>query len=61
MSGKKVTLSNSFHGTKITVLQSSADALDLYRGQGTPAQKQAVRRIRAKLCGSNECTCGVVR
>jgi hypothetical protein len=61
---KKVTLKNSFHNTEIKVLAKTADLFGfgspLYSGM-TRAQKQAVRRVHRRLCGSKECTCGTVR
>lgn len=62
MSNKKVTLSNSFHGTKITVLARTA-ALFSMDAPSYPnaSQKRAAKRVRNRLCGSNECACGVVR
>lgn len=55
------TLKNSFHGTEITVRASSAALLERYAAELTKAQRATVRRIRARLCGANDCACGVVR
>lgn len=60
-STKMVTLKNNFHNTEIRVRASSVVTLDLYRGEGTKAQRATARRIRKALCGANDCTCGVVR
>jgi hypothetical protein len=58
---KLITLKNNFHNTEIRVRASSVATLDLYRGEGTKAQRATARRIRTKLCGSSSCTCGIVR
>ena len=70
---KKVTLTNSFHNTSCAVMVPDAIAdlgqseiwnnitYPLYTGSATPAQKARIRRIERTLCGSNDCTCGVVR
>ena len=55
------TLSNSFHNTEITVRKASAALLDRWYSDLSASQKRTVRRIRARLCGANGCTCGVVR
>jgi hypothetical protein len=58
----KVTLSNSFHDTKITVLARTAALFGLDApSYPNAAQKRAAKRVQNKLCGSNECACGVVR
>lgn len=57
-------LTNSFHGTKMTVAMTEADILELERiivtgnGEELRAAKATVRRIRNKLCGCSDCTCG---
>jgi hypothetical protein len=62
MSSKKVTLTNSFHGTKITVLARTAALFSMDAPSFPSAsQKRAAKRVRDRLCGSNDCTCGVVR
>ena len=69
----KVTLTNSFHGTRVTVIVP-----DIYAARGqdevwqfiqrradridaTPADKARLRRVWKALCGYRDCTCGVVR
>ena len=74
---KTVLLSNSFHNTEIRVRYKSymvpqnqeatwwyiqvrgSDSNDLH-GDNKSA-KGLMRRIKNKLCGSNDCTCGTVR
>jgi len=68
---KTITLSNSFHNTKITIRtprgydqHSVVDAYHYLRRLAEDGDKNAARRARrihAKLCGSHDCTCGVVR
>ena len=49
-----VTLTNSFHNTEVRVRLQKGAFLD-------SLTKSQERRVWAKLCGSNDCTCGVVR
>ena len=67
-----VTLSNSFHGTEcriLSTLDNPGEAWDLLlRAAANAADegdrrraKATIRRVRAALCGSDTCTCGVVR
>ncbi len=73
---KKVTLTNSFHNTSAVVCVhpsvANLDQREIYRwlqseaynGKGlnsNQAEKQKLKRIWQKLCGSNDCKCGVVR
>lgn len=57
-------LTNSFHGTRAVVQMTEADILELERiivtgrGEELRAAKAKVRRIRNKLCGYADCTCG---
>jgi len=46
---KKITLRNEFHGTKATVI-----VRDGYISAGS------MRRALKKLCGMNDCCCGVI-
>jgi hypothetical protein len=53
---------NDFHGTSVRV-RSRARTLEIL-GRWTdlsPAERAHARRIRAKLCGIDGCTCGGVR
>ncbi len=56
-----VVLKNSFHNTQIMVRKRSAGLLAEYRSDLSRNDRRTVDRIRAKLCGSRSCTCGVVR
>jgi hypothetical protein len=58
---KKITLTNSFHGTEITVLVKSAALLAMYPSELSKSQRRTVKRIRLRLCSTNDCACGVVR
>jgi hypothetical protein len=57
------TLTNSFHGTLVRV--RSADRtlaiLGKHARELTPAEQAHARRVRDALCGSDDCTCGIVR
>lgn len=66
----KITLGNSFHGTRITILadeEMAAEGTCAYRvlceraQNGDTNARQRARRIERTLCGSDDCTCGVVR
>jgi hypothetical protein len=67
-----ITLSNSFHGTECRIRSNAATASEawdyLLRTASNGADegdrrraKATIRRVRAILCGSDTCTCGVVR
>lgn len=58
---EKVTLTNSFHNTSITVRASSAALIDRYNYELSKSQRATVRRMRARLCGAKNCMCGVWR
>jgi len=67
---KKIILTNSFHGTQVTVLTSTpGDAretwLDIQYAALGPAPTRAARakyrRVCRVLCGIKGCTCGIVR
>lgn len=67
---KKITLENSFHNTKIVILadeEMSREGNCPYRilcdraMNGDKNARQRARRIENALCGSDDCTCGVVR
>ena len=64
MKTAKMTLSNSFHGTKILVripvgFQPNGQTETFqWLEQNRPA---TARRVKKKLCGIDGCTCGVVR
>jgi hypothetical protein len=47
----KVTLTNDFHGTSVTVVVP-ADGL---------LSARQTRKVRQTLCGMNDCTCGGIR
>ena len=62
---KTEMLTNSFHGTQIRIVGGRAewDRLEMlkYTGRATASEKAKYNRIRRALCGSEGCTCGVVR
>jgi len=66
---KKIILTNSFHGTQVTVLTSTPDAhetwLDIQYAALGPAPTRAARakyrRVCRALCGMRDCACGIVR
>ena len=66
---RKITLTNSFHDTEITVLTEYDSEGEtwfhihepIFCGNPTPAQRAKYRRVRNVLCGSDDCTCGTVR
>jgi hypothetical protein len=59
------TLSNSFHGTTISVrdLRRSYDLLCADRAELSKSERAHARRVRLALCPSADegCACGVVR
>lgn len=69
----KATIHNSFHGTQATVIVPGSvyvegeQAVYQYlermanRINATNSDKSRFRRVRKALCGSADCTCGVVR
>lgn len=65
---KITTISNSFHNTHMNVrIPEDQDIgewwMDLH-GQASNGDKNAkamIRRIHNSLCGSKDCTCGVIR
>ena len=61
MEPKTVTLKNSFHNTEIRVRASTAALIDRCNYELSKSQRATVRRIRSRLCGANDCACGVVR
>jgi hypothetical protein len=65
---KKMTLTNSFHGTEVTILvrdetESPAEAIQIleWRAARDPAAARALRRVWRDLCGIPGCQCGTVR
>ncbi len=50
---RTLRLQNDFHGTEVTVRVRARGPVRLSEGQW--------RRVRDTLCGSADCTCGVVR
>jgi hypothetical protein len=69
---KKLQLTNSFHGTEMTVLapdnwdereywlQVQAYAYGLPFGPERTKARNRMNKIRRTLCGSRSCTCGVI-
>jgi hypothetical protein len=65
----KIELSNSFHNTRVTVASTpeieAADGIwDWLRyaaHDGDANARRRLARIKAALCGSSDCCCGVVR
>jgi hypothetical protein len=67
---KTIELKNSFHGTKMRIrvpgsMVGQAEAWlwvqePIFTGRATAAQKSLYRRIRRKLCGMSDCSCGIV-
>ena len=65
----KITLSNNFHNTEITVLTDYDTAGEtwyhtqepVFAGYPTAAQRAKYRRVKNVLCGSDDCQCGTVR
>ncbi len=57
------TLTNSFHNTEVRVRDAdrTLEILSAIQHTLTRAEKAHARRVRAALCGSPDCTCGVVR
>jgi hypothetical protein len=51
MKKEKITLRNDFHGTEVNIRANDGDILSTYQ----------MRRIEKKLCGMDECCCGIVR
>lgn len=66
---KKITLTNDFHKTEITVLSNFDTAsetwyniqLARWDGFAPPAAKAKYRRVYRALCGIDGCCCGTVR
>jgi hypothetical protein len=63
MNDANKTLSNSFHGTEVTVRnpERTMRILAAYPAELTVGEKAHARRVRNALCGVEGCTCGVVR
>lgn len=57
------TLTNSFHRTSVRVRNAARTLaiLGKYARELTPAERAHARRVRNALCGSRDCTCGVIR
>ena len=57
------TLTNSFHDTEVRVrnAEHTLEILSAIPHTLTHAEKAHARRVRAALCGSPDCTCGVAR
>jgi hypothetical protein len=51
MRGKRITLTNDFHNTRVFVTVPSSGILS----------HSQFLRIKRKLCGRKECGCGVIR
>lgn len=66
---KKVTLTNSFHNTKVVVLTDNNSFADAWAEiqiaaaseQSYGPARRKLARIRNVLCGSHDCCCGIVR
>ncbi len=66
---KKITLTNSFHKTEITVLSSHNTATETWfqiqcarhDARATKAEKAKYRKVFKALCGQTDCCCGIVR
>lgn len=72
-----MTLTNSFHGTECVILVpegivatgSEREAYNWLQGQAQASYyaadsqnaRRVLRRVKNALCGSDDCTCGVVR
>lgn len=56
-------LRNDFHGRSVVVrdVDRAMRVLGSYPGELTPAERALARRIRDRLCGAQDCTCGIVR
>jgi hypothetical protein len=57
------TIQNPYHNRQVRVRSGprTLAILAKYTYEQTPSERAHARRIRAALCGSNDCTCGVVR
>lgn len=70
MNNNKITLKNDFHGTECVVIVHADNAPEAWfeiqyaadddRRRGAPSRRR-LARVRATLCGSADCQCGVVR
>ena len=70
---KKLTLRNTFHGTKCVILAEEsispwaayqAVMAQAYTSRGSDTQRKARRklaRINKTLCGMDGCKCGIIR
>jgi hypothetical protein len=64
-----ITLKNSFHNTETNVRgpwNSQSEAWEaiqgaVFFGSPTRAEKRRYAKVWKALCGSSDCTCGVVR
>jgi hypothetical protein len=65
-----ITLTNSFHGTRVNVRTNADNQQDAWfeiqaavYGQAHPtaAAKARLRRVEKALCGMKDCRCGTVR
>lgn len=56
-----IVVTNGFHDTMAWTKPGTADNLRRFASELTPAQRRAVARLRARLCGSPSCACGVIR
>lgn len=57
------TLTNDYHGTTATTRLTPGDLVrirETHPAHWTDAERQTVRRLHGKLCGSEDCTCGGV-
>jgi len=56
MKTKKITLTNNFHGTEVTVYGKRS-----YNNWIWDLSKAQVTKITKALCGMAECSCGITR
>lgn len=58
-----VKLTNNFHGTEITVRSADAAYMAIVTpaAERTTSERRLYRRLKNTLCGSESCTCGIVR
>lgn len=64
---KKVTITNSFHNTQVTVVSDASTGREAWEqivgeafgaNHPTPADKAKYRRVMKALCGIDGCQCG---
>ena len=55
---EKITLTNSFHNTKITVKAATVQAATDFYFSNNGKLNSSGKRIQKALCGVSGCTCG---